>query len=189
MKKRAASLSLGHRIKRLCGRQLLVRGVIRLGRDTAPGRRSMLAPRPATHLDHVFTVLSYVLFVCNEFVADRLLRISSSGTQPGYAIDDVLDQMEAIHIIQDAHIKRRRRGSFFFIAAYVQVVVICACVGEPVDEPWIPMKCEYDRPIVREYRVEVLIAQPVGVLTLRLKRHQVNDVDDTNLEFRTVLAK
>src|SRR5215813_7280786 len=64
-----------------------VSDVIGLRRAAALNCRSVLAPRPAADLRHVLTVLSDVLLVLDEFVADRLLGIGGSGAQLRHTVD------------------------------------------------------------------------------------------------------
>ena len=66
--------------------------------------------------------------------------------------------------------------------------MVCPPVSQPVDQPGVPVKGEDYRLIGSEKRVEVLVGQSVRMFVLRLKRHQVNDVDDANLQFGKVLA-
>src|SRR5437867_5005500 len=68
-------------------------------------------------------------------------------------------------------------------------MVIRASVGQPVDERWITMKREDDRFALREKRIEVMVAQTMRVLTLGLKSHQVDDINDANLQCGTMPAK
>ena len=45
--------------------------------------------------------------------------------------------MEAVDPVEHAHIKRGGRGAFFLIAVDVEVAVVGASVGEPMNEPRI----------------------------------------------------
>jgi hypothetical protein len=61
------------------------------------------------------------------------------------------------------HVERGGRGAFFLVAADVQVPVVGAPVGEPVDEPRIAVVGEDHRLAGGEQRVEVTVRQPVRV--------------------------
>ena len=67
--------------------------------------------------------------------------------------------------------------------------MVGAPVGQPVDEPGVAVVGEDDRPVGREERVELAVGQPVGMLRLRLEAHEVDDVDDPDLQVGQVLAQ
>ena len=64
----------------------------------------------------------------------------------------------------------------------MQVGVVGAPVGQPVDQPGIAVVGEDDRLLAGEESVEILVRQAVGVLFARLQRHQVDHVDHANLQ-------
>ena len=43
--------------------------------------------------------------------------------------------METVYVVEDCHIEWRG-GAFFFVATHVQVGMVAATIGEPVDQPW-----------------------------------------------------
>jgi hypothetical protein len=88
--------------------------------------------------------------------------------------------VEAVQIVQDRHIEGRRDGALFLVAADVDIVVVRAAVGQPVDQPRVAMESEDDRFVFGEECVERLIAQPVWVFGFRLQFHEVHDVDDAS---------
>ena len=59
-----------------------------------------------------------------------------------------------------------------------------ATVSEPMDEPGVAVKGEDDGLVGREKSVEIAIGKTVRVLTRRLQRHQVYDIDDADLPVR-----
>lgn len=67
--------------------------------------------------------------------------------------------------------------------------VACAAVREAVDEPRVAVVREDDRLVRGEERVEVAVGEPVRVLLRVLQPHEVDDVDDTDLELRQVLTQ
>lgn len=106
---------------------------------------SFRAPFPAADCRHVVAILFNILAMFDQLLANCLFEICSACTELRQPVDDVLDQMEAVHFIQDHHVERRRRRSFFLVAADVQIAVIGTAVGEPVDEPRIAVEGENDR--------------------------------------------
>src|SRR5205814_6814875 len=84
-------------------------------------RRRLLSPSPAGDLWQVIAVAGNELLVVDKLVADRLLRIRGARSELRHAVDRIADEVEAIKIIQHAHVERRRRRPFLFVAAYVNV--------------------------------------------------------------------
>ena len=59
--------------------------------------------------------------------------------------------------------------------------MICAAIGQSMNEPRIAVKREDDWFIFREQDVEILICQAVRMLICWLKPHQINNVDHAHL--------
>src|SRR5215469_7632168 len=154
--------------------------VVGLGRaDTC--RNRLLPPFPARNLGHVVAVAFDIRLVIDEPVPDRLLSVSSPGSELRYAINHVADEMEAIEAVQYAHVERCRGGALFPVAAHVEVAMTLSPVGQPVNEPRIAVEGEDDRLVGREQRIEIVIRQAVRMLARRLQGHQVYDIDDADL--------
>ncbi len=67
-------------------------------------------------------------------------------------------------LVHHRHIERRRDRPLFLVAADMDVVVIGAPIGQPVNQPRIGMEGEDHRLFLREKPVEISIAQPVRML-------------------------
>src|SRR5437764_511131 len=91
-------------------------------------------PRPIAHLGHVLAEFVRVLDVSGARVDHLLTDRRNAGSEPGHTIDHVHDKVEAIHVVEHNHVKRRRDGSFFLVAAHMQVIMTVAAVGEAVDQ-------------------------------------------------------
>ena len=105
-----------------------------------------------------------------------------AGRRSGQAVDGVHDEVEAVQIVQHRHVEGGGDRALFLVAADVDVVVVRAAVGQPVNQPRVAMEGEDDRLVRGEEFVEVRVAQPVRVLGVRLQPHEVDDVDDADLE-------
>src|SRR5262249_28434715 len=101
---------------------------------THPSGSRFLPPPPAGDLGHIVAVPGDELLVVDELVADRLLGVSGARPELRHAVDDVAYEVEAIEIVQHAHIERRRGGALFLVAANVDVVVARSPVGQPVNK-------------------------------------------------------
>jgi hypothetical protein len=62
-----------------------------------------------------------VLPVLQQLVADGLLGIRGPGPELWYAVQDIVNEMEAVQIIQHRHVKGGGRGPFFLVAMHVQI--------------------------------------------------------------------
>ena len=62
-------------------------------------------------------------------------------------------------------------------------------VGQPVDQPRVPVVGEDHRPVLGEQRVELDVRQAVRVLPVVLQAHEVDDVDDAHLQVGEVPAQ
>src|SRR5262249_16891171 len=114
-------------------------------RRTNPDGRRFLPPPPPGDLGHVVAVAADVLFVRDQLIADRLLGVGRAFSKLRDAIDHVADQVKAIKIVEHAHVEWCRGGAFFLVAAYVNVLMACSPVGQPVNEPRVAMEGEDDR--------------------------------------------
>ena len=68
------------------------------------------------------------------------MRCIGLAGQPRHALDRVERQLEAVDIIQHAHVERSRRRALLLVSAHVQVVVVVPPVSEPVNPPRIAVK-------------------------------------------------
>ena len=83
--------------------------------------------------------------------------------QAGHTIDDIHGQAEAVDLVLDRQFQRRIDVAFFLVASHVQVCVVLAAIGEPVDQPGIAVEIEDDRLAGGEQAVEIPIAQAMGM--------------------------
>ena len=85
------------------------------------------------------------------------------AAEAGDPVDDVHDEVVAVHVVDDEHVERRGRGALLLVAADVQVVVVGAPVGQPVDQPRVAVVGDDDRPVGGEDGVELRVRQTVRV--------------------------
>src|SRR5262249_17050881 len=62
-------------------------------------------------------------------------------------------------------------------------------VGEPMNERRVTVEGEDDRLVGREQRVEIVIREAVWVLARWLKLHEIDDIDDSDLQIGRMLSK
>jgi len=83
--------------------------------------------------------------VAQALVDHRLAQVRRAFSQPRHAVDDVDDEVEAVHVVEHDHVERRRRGALLLVAPYVEMGVVGAPVGQAVDEPRVPVVGEDHR--------------------------------------------
>ena len=104
------------------------------------------------------------------------------------AQQNVLDEVEAVDIILHAHIERRGDGAFLLVAMDRQVAV-GTLVGQLMDQGRVTMECEDDRLILGEQSIVISVRQAMRMLGVGLKLHQVNNVDNADLQFGHCVAQ
>src|SRR3954451_15074 len=135
--------------------------VIAFGGSPSSANDGLLPPLPPRNFWHIIAALRDVLLVIDELVVDRLFEISGPCAELRQTVDHILAQVQTIKLVHDNHIKRRGRGAFLLVTANVDVLMIGPPVSKPMNEPWVPVKCEDNRLIFREQRVEVVIRKSV----------------------------
>src|SRR4051812_48435591 len=125
----------------------------------------------------------------NLLIQKLLFRVGADVVQLWHPIDYVNRQSEAIDFVVDGQLHRRIDVAAFFVAAHVQVPVICAAVSQPVNQPGVTVKVKDDRLIGGEQAVEIAISQSVRMVAVALHLEEVNDVDKANLQIRKFFAQ
>src|SRR4029450_12247635 len=156
---------------------------------TDPCESRFLSPPPTGDLGHIVAVSGDELLMLDELVADRLLGVSGPRSELRHAVDHVAYQVEAIEIIQHAHVERRRGGALFLVATHMDVIVTGAPVGQSVNQPRVAMEGKDDRLVGGEQRVEIVIREAMRVLARGLQRHEIDYVDDAYLQIGSVPSK
>src|SRR4029450_603472 len=105
-------------------------------------------PRPLIALRLVNSVLVGIALAVDLHVAQLLLDMRAGDPQARYPIDDVDRETEAVDLVTNGQIERRVDVALLLVAAHVQVLVIGAPVGQPMDQPRISVEVE-DNGLVR----------------------------------------
>ena len=93
----------------------------------------------------------------DEAVADVLFDVCCLRSQAFYSVGYVGDEVEAVEVVHHHHVEWRSCRTLLFVAAHVQVRMVGAAVGQPVDQPRIAVVGEDDRLVGGEEVVEVAI--------------------------------
>ena len=91
-------------------------------------------PTPVAHQRHVLAMAGDVLAMLDQAVAHFVLEVIATAGELRHTIDDVLDEVEAIHVVQYRHVEGSRDRAFLLVAAHVQVHVVPAAVGEAMED-------------------------------------------------------
>src|SRR5438132_7388706 len=104
-----------------------------------------IGPLPVADLWQIIPILGDVFLMFNEFIADRLLHISSDVSKFRHTVDDISYQVEAVQIVPDDHVERSRRCALFFVPSNVKIPMVGSPIGETMNEPRIAMKGKDNR--------------------------------------------
>lgn len=63
--------------------------------------------------------------------------MASNARKPRDAVNYVSGQMQTVDFVEHGHIEGGGRRSFFFVTAHMKVIVICAPVGQAVNQPGV----------------------------------------------------
>ena len=76
-----------------------------------------------------------VLLVFDQLVLERLLQGDFLVAGPRQAADGIHHEVEVVQIVQHRHIEECGDGTLFLVDADVDVVMVNAAVGQPVERP------------------------------------------------------
>ena len=107
-------------------------------------------PAPVLDLGHVVAVAGDVLLVLDQLVAESLLGISGHIAELRHPVDHVRRQMKPVEVVADDHVEGGRRRPFLLLAADMDVAVVGAAVGQPVDQHRIAVMGDDDRLVGRK---------------------------------------
>ena len=65
--------------------------------------------------------------------------------------------MESVQVVLHSHVKGRRDGALFFVAADVKILVGPA-VGQAVHQPWVSVEAKDDVFVFGEQRIVIRVA-------------------------------
>src|ERR1039458_9667596 len=99
----------------------------------------------------------------------------------GNAVNGVNCKTEAVSFVVDRQFHRGIDVPFLLVAAHMEVFVVGATVGQPVNQPRVSMEIENDRLIRGEQGVEVLVGKSVRMLRAGLEFEKVDHVDKPDL--------
>ena len=140
-----------------------------------------VAPFPVANLRQILAVSIDVLLMLDEFVLHLLLQIISFYIYLRQAIDDILYKMKPVQFVLYSHVERGCYCALFYISPYMQVLV-GSTIGQAVYQPRVAVEGKDDVLVLSEKSIVVRLAQPVRVLALGLKLHQIDDIDHPDLQ-------
>src|SRR5664280_1096194 len=136
----------------------------------------------SAQLRRVVSVLARVGTVAQALVAHVLAQVRGSLAQARNTVDYIDHEVKAVEVVEHHHVERRGRRALLLVSAHVDVVVVGAAVGQPVDQQRVAVVGEDHRATRREQGVELLVGEAVRVLAVGLQAHQVDDVEDPHLQ-------
>ena len=128
---------------------------------------SLKRPSPVDDFGLVDAVLVGVVAAVELLVQQRLARMRAAHLQRRDTVDRVDRQRKPIHLVLNGESIGVLMLPLLLVAAHMQVVVIGAAIGQPMNQPRIGMEVEDDRLVRSEERLELAIRQPVRMLRIR----------------------
>src|ERR1700675_1264446 len=125
----------------------------------------LIGPLPIPDFWQVVSMFADVLFVLNDLVTQKPLKMGGDALQARGAVDHVAREVKTIQFVQDGHIEGSRRRAFFLISADVEVVMIGAPISQAVNQPRITVVSKDDGLVDRKYRVELTIGKSMGMFS------------------------
>src|SRR5262249_48331161 len=101
----------------------------------APGGSARSGPGPLADVGEGFAGAPDVLAVLDPLVDHLLADRGGLAGQPGYPVDDVQHEVEPVHVVAYQHVERCRGGALLLVSTDVDIDVVGAPVGQPVDQP------------------------------------------------------
>ena len=86
---------------------------------------------------------------------ELLLQLNPLATGMGQVVDGCHRQMESVQPVSNRHIKGRGGRTFLLEPVYMQVLVIMAPIGEPVNQQRIAVVGKNNRFVRRKQGIEV----------------------------------
>ena len=125
-------------------------------------------------------------------VCDRLIdQAIEFGHKPfrgridsAYPPQYLFSQVIAAHVIEDGHVERRCRRALLDEAPHVETLGMNAPVDDFMNCPLVAVEGENDRFVGCEELDKACLGHAVRMDLLREQRHQIHDIDETNLEVR-----
>jgi len=100
-----------------------------------------------------------------------LLEVDTLVTRLRQTVDAVHNEMEAVQIVQYRHVEGCGYGTLFLVPSDVDVFVVCAPVGKPVDQPWVGMNAKITGLSLVNILSKSVSPSPCGCSDLRLQLH------------------
>ena len=74
-----------------------------------------------------------VPLVLDQLIIDRLLGVGGRAIGQLHMVDNLPHEMEAVEMVADHHVERRRRRALLFEPVDVDILVVGTLVGEPMN--------------------------------------------------------
>lgn len=145
-------------------------------------------PLPVLNLGQVFAVLRDIIAVLDKFVVHHLHKEGTLVSELRKTHHCLADEVETVNMVLNTHIEARGDRTLFHITEHLDVAVVTS-ISELVNELGISVIHEDNGLVLREDRVKCVVAQTVRVILMRIELHQVNNVDETDLQIGHIIAQ
>src|SRR5262249_892975 len=118
---------------------------------------TLIRPHPLRRFRLINAILMRVIPALDLLIQESLLRVPSDSRESGDGVHNIHRQAEAVDVVVDRQLQRRVDTAFLFVSPHVNVAVIRAPVGEPMNQLRIPVKVEQDRLVDGKQGIEVVV--------------------------------
>src|SRR5208337_484708 len=157
--------------------------------NDSPSSLLVVRPLPTANPRTVDSVLVSMASACNLAVAKLLFSMRPNPLQFRNAVNGIDGETEPVRLVVNCQFHRRIDIALLFVAADMQIPVVCAPIGETVNQPGIAMEVEDDQLVGRKQRIEISIRQAMWMFVARLQLEQVNHVNESDSQVRESFPK
>ena len=119
----------------------------------------LVRPLPTCDFRAVDPVLVSMATACDLAVAEFLFGMGTDPLKSRDPVNCVDCETEPVRLIVNCQFHRRVDVALLLVAAHMQVPVVCAAIGETVNQPGIAMEVKDDWLVYRKQRIEIRIRQ------------------------------
>jgi len=109
-----------------------------------------VGPDPLRRLRLIDAKLVRVLSAFDLLIQEFLLGMTANLLEPRYMVNDIHSETESVDVVVDGQLERSTDTALLLVATDMNIVVICAAIGQMMYQLRIAVKVEDDRLVNRE---------------------------------------
>lgn len=124
------------------------------------------SPCPVPDFWHILAMFTDIGEMLLQLAAQAFDHMTGPFLQARHALDRLDGEVVAVELVQHCHVEGRRGRAFLNETSNMDVLMVGAFIGQPVDEVGVAVIGEDHRPLGGEHPVEILVGNPVRMLIL-----------------------